>query len=93
MAEYINHNSIDLSFIGNSTGNYSFAGGLVSGYLHFDNINGDSITNFNVTITRYDPAGGSIEGTFYASFSTYQGSYTITNGIFSVRRKEDNTQY
>jgi hypothetical protein len=87
------HNSIDLSFIGNSTGNYSFAGGLVSGYLHFDNINGDSITNFNVTITRYDPAGGSIEGTFYASFSTYQGSYTITNGIFSVRRKEDNTQY
>jgi hypothetical protein len=87
------YTAIDLSFIGNSTGSYSLTGGLQSGYIHFDDIYGDSTSTFNVVVTRYDPVGGEIEGTFSTSFSTWQGSYTISNGKFFVTRRQDNTSW
>ena len=49
-------------------------------------------TVITFTITKYDPVGGTVEGTFYGDLLEYQGSATktVTNGEFKVVRAPDN---
>jgi len=84
-------------FTGNSTGSFKNVktglsiqrkiGGQVFSYIGGFDVDG---TEVEVTVTRYDPVGGLVEGTFKGTCIGYNGNkVTISNGKFSVTRWQD----
>jgi hypothetical protein len=92
------NNGWEVSFPGQSTGTfssncsvvYNISMGLGTSYINLE-------TNavVTVTVTKYDPVGGKIEGSFYAhnisyfSNNVFMRYVTFTNGRFSVKRHAD----
>ena len=55
--------------------------------IYYDN---SDLDNFMFSITEYGDVGGIIKGTFSGNIQN-PGNYAISNGVFEVSRKADNT--
>ncbi|MCI5057445.1 MAG: carboxypeptidase-like regulatory domain-containing protein [Flavobacteriales bacterium] len=83
---------VSVWFPGNTTG--TFATGTTNNFyldVSYQGVYSDSSnSSFNLNITKYDPVGGLVEGTYSGSWTDFNGvAYTVSGGKLSAIRAQD----